>query len=788
MRPSLRSWVPLGVLAYTTLLAVQSGASWRAVGLALLAALTGSFVIGWVLRRDRGRVKEGGAEGRAALEVAGWGAGLWLVARAGDTSSAGLDVAANLGTAAAAISALFALARIPAEPGILRPSPAARSLDAAIFTGFLWGVALAVPGARALLPDLVSVDPLTIDYATTIAGTGSLLLLLVAGGRAFWLRRLELGVADRTAAALVFVITALGVGLAGAMVDVAAPDRLVPLAVVLASLGCAMAATVAEPTRLATWMRGTLALFLLAAPVFGVTWATSQFFPGRPGLSLLVGLALAAAAGLLARNVARPLGPVQSRWLEAIAAASHAALEPDPESALRASLSALQGISRRPGERAGLWRMSPPQAMHLDVAGYLHVEPGELPERLVEIALGEPARTLRAEVLRAVQVRRPDTRPLLAWLEARQAFCVTVVVDRDGPLGALLLPTGARSSPLTLEEARALAGLADRVSVLIGISSALERSRGRELEARATVERLEAERERLLSLVDGHASRHRSHAERLGWPVLSSAYGPACRLALADIERLARGEALGLAVPDGVPADAWVAVAHLSSGRTGPLLLVDGTAAIERDLTRWNGPASPFTLCAGGTLGLLDAAGLPPEVQDQVAQFLESPTLVASQLAPPLVIVIGSPAKAAEAGPNEAGQLEAIGPASGLRGLTRALARQLEARVVVVPALVARGEDLRALIQEILVREGLRQRGMPLGIEPRALRLLMDDPWPGNEAELEHVLRLAVRDSQGDVLMAAALERSGYRPRENEALLTPLPTQEFGRVRGRRPS
>src|SRR5690606_13299346 len=110
------------------------------------------------------------------------------------------------------------------------------------------------------------------------------------------------------------------------------------------------------------------------------------------------------------------------------------------------------------------------------------------PEGLVELALAEPERTLRAETLHALRVRRPHVRPLLAWFDVRDGYSATVVLDEDGPTGFLLLPRGERRARMTLEEARAARVLADRISSLLSVTSALARSRNRQVEAQKQAE------------------------------------------------------------------------------------------------------------------------------------------------------------------------------------------------------------------------------------------------------------------------------------------------------------
>src|SRR6185295_5121654 len=86
----------------------------------------------------------------SALRACHFGAALWVAARLGAPGRSAYDALANLGTAFAAVAALVALARLPSEGGLLAPAEGTRSLDAAAFAGFLWGIAIALPATRAL--------------------------------------------------------------------------------------------------------------------------------------------------------------------------------------------------------------------------------------------------------------------------------------------------------------------------------------------------------------------------------------------------------------------------------------------------------------------------------------------------------------------------------------------------------------------------------------------------------------------------------------------------------------
>ncbi len=149
----------------------------------------------------------------------------------------------------------------------MAPPSSARRLDAAAFASLLWTVAVALPAARALGPRRAAdLDPVLIDYATVTASLGSLGLAIASAYRVLARRRLELGVADRAASALVLASTAVAVGVIGSLSSVSTPERILPLCLVAAS--CAVAASVAapDPTTLARASRSAVALAILATP------------------------------------------------------------------------------------------------------------------------------------------------------------------------------------------------------------------------------------------------------------------------------------------------------------------------------------------------------------------------------------------------------------------------------------------------------------------------------------------------------------------------------------------
>jgi hypothetical protein len=748
-------------LAYVAFAAAESGggaialASGVVAGLALTAA------------HRRSRVPAGmdrvSAAARRAFRWCAFGGCLFGVARSGQPGVSALDAAANLGAGLSSVAALVALARIQALGGVLTPPKATRSLDAAAFSGSLWAIATSIPAAYALLPNSYVSDPVLTDYATTSAAAGSLLVQVAAGLRLRNLRRVELGVGDRASGAFALSITAGVVAVFGAGLALAPPDRFLPGALVVAALLAAWAATASEPTSVTRALRGILAIAISGAPVVIAAAAAAHRHPHASGTILLGSSLACVVAGLLAERVARPLAPEQSRWLLAIEAASRGALSPDPDAALTAALMALQKTSRSGTARAEIWRHAPSEVLTVDVAGYLHVERAEAPAHLYDLALLEPERTLRVDALGAVEVRRPEVRPILAWLRTRGAYCATVVCDADGPLGFVLLPRESRTSPLTLEEARAVRQLADRISSLIAVSAALSRARERELESRTRVELLAEECMRLASAVKADAARQRAPAERLARRLRRGAYSPAARIALQELERLAQSSApLALLAAPGIDVAAYAATAHLASTRRdGPFVVLDGTELELRERWLWeDSERSPLAPAAGGTLFIAAAAALPPEAQHYLAQLLlRRRTAVTPSGVPDAGLILGLP--------------EPLAALSASRRLDAELARLLQGRELRLPNLSERAEDLRAIVLETLSQLGRAESGEPLGIEPAGLALLAEHDFPGNELELFGLLARAAARAEGYRVSAADLEAAGLSLEQAD--------QDFGR-------
>jgi transcriptional regulator with GAF, ATPase, and Fis domain len=476
-------------------------------------------------------------------------------------------------------------------------------------------------------------------------------------------------------------------------------------------------------------------------------------------VATLATAAVALAIGSVAPSLEAPLRPVRGAWLDAFDRACAESSRAEPEDVIREMLVALRGAGGLSSASPELWTHAPPRVTTVDRAGYMHERDAELPEALVFAALGEPERTLRADVLEALEVRRPELRILSQWMVDRSALVATVIAYGGDVEGLLLIPRAGRGDAPTLEEVRALKDVADCMAAACRARAAHARMLARAQAARELAERAEEQVERTLHERALDVGRNALAATRLARPATVGGYSAASRMALEALERRTSvGAPIAVVAPSGVDPVPYLARAHLAGARgESPLVLVDATSAREHDLTRWSSPlASPLALADRGTLVLLDGAALPTDVQQLVARALaekrapwERPEPLDVQLALTAVMT-----------PEELSSQMRLDASLALR-LGDAFSSP-----VALPRLRDRVEDMRAVITDRLAREGLRVLGRPVGIEQAAYARLIEYPFPGEDAELAAIVQRLVSRCTGDVVRASdvnALRLGGRR-------------------------
>jgi hypothetical protein len=723
------------------------------VGLLALFFLPPALIIVWVRSAPPARGEDWvSPRTRTAMRAVGLGGALLAAARVAPAGDPPFEAVAALGTAMASAGSLVALARIAPLGGMLVVPERARRLYAAILVGLMGAGATALPlwqaagGARAPTDAMV-------EAAISIVACAALVVTVVAAFLMRRLRRFDLGASERLSAALVSACVATVVGVPASLLGYAPVSHVLTASAWLSAFTATSACLARDPTFVARAQRVLVAVTILGAPVGLFAASTAHQAPAEGVMAAILALTAGIVIGLVGPPVARPLGPEQSRWIDAFENATEAALVSEPETAVSSALATLRQGFGPSASTPELWCVHPAELVTVDRAGYAQVERNvAAPKLLYELAEGEPERTMRTEVLETLEVRRADIRPALEWLRGRGAMSFTLMNDEDGPIGALVLPIGARTHPLTLEEVRALRALCDRLTAILSFSSSLARARDEKRAAEKTAERESERAAHLEHLVAASAGRNEALARRAAHRALVAPYSAASRLALEELERLGKtGGPVALLAPPGVDPVPYAAYVHgAGSRREGPFVVVDAAGPDEQQALTWRDPKiSPLCLADGGTLFVSSVAALAPMTQAFLAESIAARKSPAGHAAPLDIALVVSV-------PTTIDSLVASGH------LHPDLADALGDRAVPLPPLSARADDLRALFLDRLARIGIRQKGRAFGADPRALARLLEHGWPGNEVELDDVLTRAVAIADGEVLTAAHLDQIGF--------------------------
>lgn len=591
------------------------------------------------------------------------------------------------------------------------------------------------------------------EFVPLASSTGGAVALFAVGTSALLVgsaRRLELQAIPRAIACG----AAAGFGLVLAMVLAFTSVR-ADAATALGFAGACSAivrfARTRDPLLLAKRGRRILTLAIFGGPVVLLAAIASggHAQEGR-GIAMLIALA-ALMIGALAKYLEEPLLPAKGRLLDALAHATRAIHDRNPRAAIAAALAHLRDAAGHPSESPQLWMLHPPHVFTIDAAGYLREHEAEFPASLLEIASGEPHGIVRPEVLRALEVRRADLRPLLRWLDDRGALFAAVVADVEGESaeGVLIVPAGLRSESLTLEEARASKLFADAFVAACQAKGTIERHLAREQALTAKLESFDDELAALKHAAALDAARHELASARLARPATIGIYSAESRMAYEALERrIQNGASVVLLARAGIDPVPLIARGHLAGPRKDrPLVIVDGTSSREHDVDRWcDKRLSPLALADQGLLVLLDGAALPLDVQSLIARTLVERRPPWEQATPLDVTVALSTTIPLETLVEE-----------GLLAPTF-YARFQDASPIALPGLRERAEDLFSIVADRLAREGLRVRGRPLGIHAAAFARLVEHPFEGEDAELSAIVTRLVAHAKGDVIEARDID------------------------------
>ncbi len=721
-----------------------------------------AYVAALAVWADGAREPRGFLVGTAAIGVAfaaarrsghleralGWGLALVLASLGAVSAQRGLNGCGEVGAMTCAAAAVMAIARIPPSAGIVPARALSPALSVVSVAVFWWAALVARFAPQTARFGWVSENPEAWEVGAVAA---SAVVMLAVTDWTLRRRRLELGVEERAEAirAILAVCVATAV-----LVGFLEPTRAAPIGrafVAAAATLVGAAALHPDAVTVTRLMRRVLVLASVGAGVVLLGASAGATILGDAWSATVVTALLALVVGTGAPIFDRLVRPGVGARLDAFARASVLASHGDPETALREALVALRSASGPASPSPELWILTPARVASVDAAGYLHEREGELPEALVRVATGEPEATLRANLVDSLEVRRPDLRPLSKWLSERGAWLATVIASEGEVEGALILPRVGRDRSPTLEEVRALKIVADRLAGPCRARALQTRMLARAQEMLVRAEAAEAKLDRQSRERALEAGREALTVARLARDVSVGVYAASSRMAVEALERRAViGASIAVVAPSGVDPVPYLARAHLSGAcRGGPLVVVDATSAPEHDVRRWRDAcSSPLALAHRGMLVLLDGAGLPLEVQQLVARALgegRGPW----QNGEPLEVRL---ALTAVASPDE---LVARGRLDSLLASRLGDARSSP---IVLPRLRDRPEDLRAIFNDRLAREGLRVHGRPVGIEHAAYARFVEYPFPGEDGELAVIIRRLVAQSTGDVVRLADVD------------------------------
>ena len=700
--------------------------------------------------------------GRTSRSTRWLGTGLSLVIATfgAQAETSALVACGILGATGCVAVATCCISRIPSGSGVApvtKISPAAGLAILAISTGAAV-VAHVLPDTRrgGAIEFWTSHRGLW-DAAEVLGNLGVVGILVEWTG----LRRsLEIGMLERARGMrAAWMTTALLVAASGVVADVS-PDRLSE--VVVAAIGTVVAACARESdaTRVSQVARRSVALALVggAVALLSASIIATSRSTDVPVIAL-VAVALALAIGAGVSHIERPLRPERGVWLDACARANVSAWG-DADDAVREALMTLRTPGGLSSASPSLWTVHPPEVVTVDAAGYVRRRESRLPDFIAALANAEPERTLPTHLLKSLEVRRPELRAAATWMSDEGALVCTAV-GYDGEVdGVLMLPQAPRTVPFTLEEARALRGVTDRLAAACRVRSTLARTLARAEEARRRADQADARAE--LAQREVRVAEARRTLDTLGVAMSARPYSATSSLALDAIESRSRLDLpVALEVPSGVDPLPYIARAHLSGARkSGAIVVVDSTSARMHALSRWEDTnASPLALAHGGLLVLLDVGALPMTVQALIARSVGVGHAPGDTLIPLDVRL----AMTAVCGPAE---LEAKGRLDSALALHFGDARFAPVRL---PRLQERPEDLRTLIIEHVAREGLRVFGRPVGVERAALSRLIDHAFPGEDAELSAIVRRLVARCDGDIVRVADIDAA--HPLVSDAVL-----------------
>jgi two-component system, NtrC family, response regulator HydG len=399
-----------------------------------------------------------------------------------------------------------------------------------------------------------------------------------------------------------------------------------------------------------------------------------------------------------------------------------------------------------------LYTLEPPLRIRLDDGERVTVKSADAPAPVTRaLFVDAHDRVLDLLRLRGRVVREPSIRALVDAMESRAIGCVLPCVHLDHTEGLLLLPLSERSETFSHPELEALARLGDLLGV--ALATTLSRRRADSQIRELSVQRRDAE-DRIV-LLQEQIEQLRRQCDVVGRSLaedqtLHVAYSQSMRrVQTRAIELATVLDPILLVAPTGSPVLPVCRFIHDRGPRwEAPFVVADCSAAPPDQVmsllfgaegarrTGWLQSATD------GTLLLRDLPALLKPAQRRLAAALAVQDTPSEDDHAPL------PARPRIIATSRA-------PLSELRAsgaLEPELASCFSQPVLTIPLLRERREDIPSLVLLAIDRACRMLAREPIGIEQEAMRTLVAHVWPGDVAELEIVIELAVAATSGKTI------------------------------------
>ena len=403
-----------------------------------------------------------------------------------------------------------------------------------------------------------------------------------------------------------------------------------------------------------------------------------------------------------------------------------------------------------------LYAFEPPLRVRLEAGGRIDMRFSEAPQAISRASFdGDLRAILDLAALAPRVVREPSVRALADAMQSRGIGAVVPCVHLDHLEGLLLVPLAGRVEPLSRLELEELVRLGDSLGA--ALSSALAQRRAESHIHELSALRRDAE-ERITSL-EGEVEQLRGQCDVLGRGLaedqtLHVAYSPSMRrVQTRAIELAPTEQPIWLIAAAGSPVLPVSRFIHDRGPRwDAPFVVADCSASAPSDVMSLlfgaeDGRAGWFHSATGGTLLLRDVPALPQDAQVRLADALKEHATdggeeAAAGFVPPRIIATSRRALRA---------LESDAT------FAPSLARCFAGAELLIPPLRERREDVPSLAL-LAIDRACRVLGRdPVGVDQAAMGALVDHDWPGDVAELELVIELAVARARGKTIAMSDL-------------------------------